>query len=489
MGSLKAPSKQGNITQTTTNKSAEAQLPFLQGGWGAAQDLYRNNPSEYYPGPTMAEPNFWLPTGYNNLANAGSAAHDTQLPAGWNMFNSFGGPNNIYGSPAFSGLSDIASGSNAWLQQAGANVGALSGVGNQAGANPYVDMLRQAGDQASWSNDAWGQLTNTMSGAYLNSNPYVDRMFDAASGGVTRQYQSATAPNTSANFAGAGRYGSGAMSNAVSQNQQDLGSTLNNLSSNIYGANYQAERDRQEAAAGTFGQLVNAQKALSGGLLGQAGALQNQGLGLAADAYSRGGALDLQALAAQQNALNTTQSGYQAGETNRLGALGMFPSLMQAQYAPAQAQIQAGQGMTDMSQQVVDDMVKRFYGQQSAPWQSLERYMSMIKPAIGESSASQTTPVMGPSPLSSATSMIGTIAQAAPMIMSLFGSDRRMKKDIERIGVLPNGLPVYSFRYVWSAEPHVGLMADEVEAVFPDAVFDHPTGFKMVDYRRALEIA
>lgn len=59
-------------------------------------------------------------------------------------------------------------------------------------------------------------------------------------------------------------------------------------------------------------------------------------------------------------------------------------------------------------------------------------------------------------------------------------SDRRLKRDIEHIGENA-GLNVYSFRYLWSDEPHVGYMADEVEKLYPDAVKEI-AGFKAVNY-------
>ena len=72
-------------------------------------------------------------------------------------------------------------------------------------------------------------------------------------------------------------------------------------------------------------------------------------------------------------------------------------------------------------------------------------------------------------------------------LTSLF-SDRRLKQDIERIGVADNGLPIY--RYTYKRDPHgvvhIGFMADEVEALHPDAVTEDLTGIKMVDYGKAV---
>jgi hypothetical protein len=63
-------------------------------------------------------------------------------------------------------------------------------------------------------------------------------------------------------------------------------------------------------------------------------------------------------------------------------------------------------------------------------------------------------------------------------------SDIRLKRDVEEVGVLPSGLPVYNFRYLWSDEPYRGVMAHEAAEIFPDAVFAHESGYLMVDYSR-----
>lgn len=63
-------------------------------------------------------------------------------------------------------------------------------------------------------------------------------------------------------------------------------------------------------------------------------------------------------------------------------------------------------------------------------------------------------------------------------------SDIRLKRDIKRIGAMPSGLPVYSYRYIWSDEPQVGVMAQEAAALFPDAVFMDDSGYLKVRYDR-----
>jgi len=65
-------------------------------------------------------------------------------------------------------------------------------------------------------------------------------------------------------------------------------------------------------------------------------------------------------------------------------------------------------------------------------------------------------------------------------------SDRRVKNDITPVGELDNGLTVYEFKYKWDNETiHVGLMAQEVELVHPDAVVEI-NGVKAVNYSKAV---
>ncbi len=67
----------------------------------------------------------------------------------------------------------------------------------------------------------------------------------------------------------------------------------------------------------------------------------------------------------------------------------------------------------------------------------------------------------------------------------IWGSDRRIKRDITPLGTAPNGLPLYSYRYVWDDDDtplRTGHMAQEVMLVRPDAVYRMPAGYLAVDY-------
>src|SRR5215217_6548794 len=49
-------------------------------------------------------------------------------------------------------------------------------------------------------------------------------------------------------------------------------------------------------------------------------------------------------------------------------------------------------------------------------------------------------------------------------------SDIRLKRDITPLMQLNNGLRLYRYRYLWSDEAYVGVMAQEVAKVSPEAV-------------------
>jgi hypothetical protein len=63
-------------------------------------------------------------------------------------------------------------------------------------------------------------------------------------------------------------------------------------------------------------------------------------------------------------------------------------------------------------------------------------------------------------------------------------SDIRLKRDIVEVGRLDNGVGLYRYRYQWSDQTYVGVMAQEVAQVVPDAVMHGGDGYLRVDYGR-----
>lgn len=77
--------------------------------------------------------------------------------------------------------------------------------------------------------------------------------------------------------------------------------------------------------------------------------------------------------------------------------------------------------------------------------------------------------------------MYGIGSAALTAGIPLMFSDRRLKRDVRRIGKLASGLALYAYRYLWSSAVNVGAMADEVRRKFPAAV-TRIGAYDMVDY-------
>jgi hypothetical protein len=86
--------------------------------------------------------------------------------------------------------------------------------------------------------------------------------------------------------------------------------------------------------------------------------------------------------------------------------------------------------------------------------------------------------------MNSRAQMLGTALGAGVGIAAL--SDRRLKKNISRVGVDGNtGLNLYQFNYIDELDDdgtYIGVMADEVRAKYPEAVITMSNGFDAVNY-------
>lgn len=271
--------------------------------------------------------------------------------------------------------------------------------------------------------------TDTLNGNYLDpsSNPWLRKTFDSAADAVTRQFQTATAPTTDSFFSGNGAYNSSARYNAQNNNNLGLGETLDKLATGIYGGNYGQERQ------------------------------------------------------------------------NQMATQGMVPSLMGAQYIDPSMAVNAGAAQQGQSQAQLTDKVNKFNFDQMSPWQTLGLFKSMVDGSYGQNGTTNSTSTQ-PLPQSNTGGQIlggalglGSLAAnfAMPGVggISAFGnmfSDARLKEDIHQVGTTNDGQNLYSYRYKGDPTPHVGLMAQEVEKTNPDAVIEHPSGFKMVNYDLAL---
>ena len=73
------------------------------------------------------------------------------------------------------------------------------------------------------------------------------------------------------------------------------------------------------------------------------------------------------------------------------------------------------------------------------------------------------------------------LAAAENLSETLGLSGVRLKKDINHLFTLDNGVPIYTFKYKWSDDLQIGTMAQDIEGFMPDAVGEI-NGIKYVNY-------
>ena len=76
---------------------------------------------------------------------------------------------------------------------------------------------------------------------------------------------------------------------------------------------------------------------------------------------------------------------------------------------------------------------------------------------------------------------LGSLGGAA--LPFLLRSDVRLKHNIKKLGKI-KGHNLYEFEYIGDDSKHIGVMAQEVKKIKPDAVIEMPNGFMAVDYSK-----
>lgn len=118
-----------------------------------------------------------------------------------------------------------------------------------------------------------------------------------------------------------------------------------------------------------------------------------------------------------------------------------------------------------------------------APFSNLQAPESELVPIAGLGGQSTGTGT------STTSQPVNPWTTAAGLGMGLWAlSDERVKENIEPVGLLANGLNVYKYNFRGDSRPQLGLLAQEVEKVRPEAVLDLPIGrssVKLVNYDAA----
>lgn len=128
-------------------------------------------------------------------------------------------------------------------------------------------------------------------------------------------------------------------------------------------------------------------------------------------------------------------------------------------------------GLTELGQTTTQNLAK--LGQSSAAGQGVAGMESAraISGLYGDIGASQAGRAIAEQKAQGQfqSGLLNLGGQLLPSIGSLF-SDRRLKRNIRKLGSRPDGLNVYEFDYVWGGGKNIGLMAQEVINVYPHAV-------------------
>jgi len=81
---------------------------------------------------------------------------------------------------------------------------------------------------------------------------------------------------------------------------------------------------------------------------------------------------------------------------------------------------------------------------------------------------------------------LGSKKSADPTSVGMESSDQRLKRDIHQLTTMPNSIKLYSFKYLWSDDVYVGVMAQDLlsNPQWKDAVITSNTGYYSVDYSK-----
>ncbi|BCH30284.1 hypothetical protein MesoLjLc_22140 [Mesorhizobium sp. L-8-10] len=427
--------------------------------------------------------------GANNWMNQAAAVFQNPGQIGSGQFNQ------IYNNAQNVGQIVTAN-----LERFMGQAGKVGQIGQQNHQNVY--------DRAGQPGAAEQYLSGTAGGLYLGGSPYLDDIIAKGSQDVADQ--------TNQMFAAGGRYGSAA-------HQGTVADAVVSNASNLRNQNYQAERDRQVQAGGM---LENAQQGRLGIQSGAAGGvanvqdrnvgnrmqgtqlganianqiagvqgqnignwLQGQNLGLGAaqgaantqgqnisnrlNAAGQLGGLGQQAMGNQFDAAGLENQGM----SNMLNMIGQLSGIQNNKVFDANQQMGLGGAIDNRTQQGLNDLINQWQQTDMSPWARIGSLLTTGTGSAGNwgtQTSTQTQPVNFGGILAA---LLGAIPKA---------SDRRLKEDIRRVGMLDNGLPVYAYRYKGQATTEIGLMADEVEERHPEAVVDAGSGFKAVHYDLAV---
>lgn len=326
---------------------------------------------------------------------------------------------------------------------------------------------------------------------YGTGNPQIAANSAAAGGALT----GAGANAAQSGLYGLSNYQSGANADSIMSDARKFADNTN-IDGMVDASMRDARRSVYEGAipqnnrnAAASGNINNNKSALREGVIerGLADATADVSSNMRGQLYSQG--------------LNLAQQNAQQNEGNRLGALsgaaGAGTGAVSAGVGANSGAVQqqgglfniANQGIAGQqqgSQASIDQVLAKYGFDANKDFDALNKYWNIVGGQnYGSQSSGTSTGTSTTTKTPSTMSQIGQGIGMAGSIMAM--SDRRRKKNITRIGTLPNGLSYYSYEWLRGpdTDTHLGVMAQEVEAVLPEAVHTI-NDIKYVDYALVL---
>lgn len=378
----------GQSTNTVQSATPWAGVqPGLSALYSGAQNFFgpqgTNGPLPY-TGQMVSPMNAYQTQGLNTLAYLGNGLTPGQTTAvnmGNNMAsgNTIGqmGQSNILSGLGLSGTLNNMGGGATGAQQTLAGLSNGTSQANQGLSNIISGLGEGAGGLSNiinGSNAGIQSLQGMLGQDYLNvnNNPALQNAMTAANQNTTRAFQTATMPQLASEFSAAGRFGSGAQSQGISD-------ATNNLATQISGTNASMASSAYTNLLNNQLQAAQALPQIQGAAANQLGTLQSnasQALGnMQGTAASNLAGTELSAATAGVNAQNTA-----AANANQMtgSTATLLPQLSNLASQNAEQMAGVGNAFQTQSQNVLSGGIQQYLAQQQAPLSNLNAYAQIL---------------------------------------------------------------------------------------------------------------
>lgn len=427
----------GTTTQTTTQELSPEQRKLLEPVIPIATDILKNPPS-LYPGSGIA------------------AQTPAEIQAQQMALQAAGGQQAITGQLPGQ-IAQVQSGQAGNINQ----VGGQAQQGQQTMMQMLASMIGGTTGQIAQGNDQTQPALSTLLNPSIldaNANPFLQSYMAAALHPLQDQFSNVTMPGIAGDAITAGGFGGSRQGIAEGLAAKGLSQASGDVTSKM--------------ASEGYGQGIGAM--VSG--LGAANTQQGLTLDALNKMFSTGVA------GVNSNTQNNLTASNQQSSTlaQMMQGLSLTPDIMKSMTQPAETVSAVGAQQRAEEQAKLSEAVQKYSTKQMLPFTLAQQVAQMAFGMPGGTTTSTgTTTGGGPGAL-----QIGMgVASALPALLGLFGfSDRRLKKNIQHITTLLDGVKIYSYIFIDTGRKCIGVMADEVQKIYPEAVIRDSEGWLRVNY-------